>query len=149
MARNFNSKFVATIALLLFSLLVSGCVGGSPTDGGWLAHGSPSEVYFLNISGGTGTVDYASNIAGRGISRFHGTITIHDDHTVEVDGMQDGELYSCSACPYQVTNGNLVINYTFMSYTNDQPISGTMTFSQSDSNSYDNAVQALPQAPSN
>ncbi len=128
---------------MLFSLLISAC-GGNPTDGGWLAHGSPSEVYFLNISGGTGTVDYASNIAGRGLSRFHGTLIIHDDHTIEVDGMQDGELYGCSACPYQVTNGNLVINYTFTSYSTGQPVSGTMTFSQSDSNSYENAVQSLP-----
>ena len=143
MTRRLGLKIVAAIALLLFPLLLSAC-GGSSTDGGWLAHGSPSEVYFLNISGGTGTVDYASNIAGRGINRFHGTLIIHDDNTIEVDGMQDGELYGCSACPYQMTNGNLVINYTFDSYSTGQPVSGTMTFSQSDPTSYDNAVQTLP-----
>lgn len=142
-----GSGFAILIVLLLLALFVSAC-GSNTTDGGWLAHGSPSEVYFLNISGGAGTVDYASNIVGRGISRFHGLITIHDDNTIEVDGMQDGELYGCSACPYQLTNGNLVVNYTYQSYSNGQSVSGTMTFSPSDSGTYENDVQSLPAAPS-
>lgn len=143
MAKRIRSGIVVIVVLFVMAFVISAC-GNASTDGGWLAHGSQNqEVYFLQISGNTGTVDYADYIAGQGVNRFHGLLMLHDDNTIEVDGMQDGELYGCSACPYQLTNGNLVIDYTYESYGGGGQVSGVMTFSSSDSSSYEQAVNSI------
>ncbi len=97
---------VAVIVGIVIVMALAACGGGS-TDGGWLGHAT-GRVYFLQITNGTGEVDYAVNYNGQ-VERFHGGVVVHDDGTIEVDGMVDGPLKDCSACPYQLTNGNLVV----------------------------------------
>lgn len=120
-----------------------GC-GGSGLDGGWV-EGGPDSAYFLQISNGTGTVDYASQSSATGgqPARFYGDLVVHDDGTIAIEGMVDGELKDCSACLYQLTNGNLVINYTFISYATGQPVSGTMTLSPGDVSQYNKDIQSF------
>lgn len=129
---------IRIIAVVIIGTTLAGCQGNT-TDGGWFAHGQ-SGVYFLQISGGTGTVDYADNL-GFGVNRFHGSLIIHNDNTIEVDGMYDGELHDCTACSYQLANGNLSINYTYGPVGSQT--SGTLTLSSSDVSTYEQAVNAL------
>lgn len=134
-------RFLAAgIAGVVIIMTLASCGGGS-TDGGWLGHAT-GRVYFLQITNGTGEVDYAVNYNGQ-VERFHGGIVVHNDGTIEVDGMVDGPLKDCSACPYQLTNGNLEINYQYQPYGGGGPVSGTMTFSSSDISSYQQDVQSL------
>jgi hypothetical protein len=119
-----------------------GSTGGGSTDGGWLAQ-VPGEVYFLQIANGTGEVDYATKFNGQ-LERFHGVIVVHNnDGTIEVDGMVDGVLKDCSACPYHLTSGNLDIDYQYQPYNGGGPVSGTLTFSSSDVSTYQQDVQQL------
>jgi hypothetical protein len=133
-------KRIIAVALISITLLVTlmGCSSGG-TDGGWVATGS-DWAYYLEITNGVGPVDYAYLYNGE-IRRFHGELAIHNDGTVEVVGFVDGALKDCSACPYHLTNGNLVIDYTYQPYSGNGPVSGTMTFSNGDSSSYQNAIQ--------
>ena len=66
---------------------LAGC-GGAPTDGGWLATGS-GWAMFLQISSGSGEVDYAF-LQGSTVARVTGTVVIHNDNTLEVDGRWTG-----------------------------------------------------------
>lgn len=132
-------KVLAAVMLVGIVMALTAC-GGAPTDGGWLAQ-EQGEVYFLQISNGTGTVDFAYQSNGQ-VNRVHGDLVVHNDGTIEVDGMVDGKLKDCSACPYQLTNGNLVINYTYQSYGGGS-VSGTMTLSPSDASTYQQDVQKL------
>jgi hypothetical protein len=132
---------VAGIAGIMVAMTLAAC-GGATTNGGWLVQ-EQGEVYFLQISDGIGTVDFANQINGQ-VNRFHGEIVVHNDGTIEVDGMVDGKLKDCSACPYQLTNGNLVIDYRYQSYGfGGGTVSGTMTLSTSDASTYQQDVQKL------
>ncbi len=91
-------------------------MGGSGPYGGWVANPAGDGPYFLQISNGNGTVDHAYVGFGR-VNRVYGTLVLHNDGAIEVDGMVDGVLKDCSACPYKMTNGALVISYTFQSYS--------------------------------
>src|SRR2546427_2783840 len=86
---------VAGIVGIVIVMTLAACGGGTTTDGGWLAQ-EQGEVYFLQINNGTGSVDYANQSNGQ-INRFHGEIVVHNDGTIEVDGMVDGKLKDCSA----------------------------------------------------
>ena len=133
--------FVAVIVGIMIVMTLAACGGGTTTDGGWLAQ-EQGEVYFLQIDNGTGSVDYA-NQSNSQVNRFHGEIVVHNDGTIEVNGMVDGKLKDCLACPYQLTNGNLVINYQYQPYGGGGPVSGTMTFSSSDISAYQQDIQGL------
>lgn len=129
------------VALLVIALFFSGCGGqGSTTDGQWLAHGQQG-VYFLDISSNQGTVDYADYVQGQGLNRYHADITVNNDGTVSISGLYNGELRDCASCTYQLSGGNLVINYTYNSYGSQG--SGKLTFSSSDSSTYQNEVNKL------
>ncbi len=133
---------VAGIVGIVIVMTLAACGGGTTTDGGWLAQ-EQGEVYFLQINNGTGPVDYAYQSNGQ-VHRYHGEIVVHNDGTIEVDGMVDGKLKDCSACPYQLTNGNLVIDYKYQSYAiGGGTVSGTMTLSTSDASTYQQDVQKL------
>ena len=133
---------VAGIVGIVIVMTLAACGGGTTTDGGWLAQ-EQGEVYFLQIDSGTGSVDYANQSNGQ-VNRFHGEIVVHNDGTIEVDGMVDGQLKDCSACPYQLTNGNLLIDYQYQSYAiGGGTVSGTMTLSPSDASTYQQDVQKL------
>lgn len=131
---------MASIAVVVLGMTLVSCSGSTnATDGGWFAH-EQAGVYFLQISGDIGTVDFADNL-GFGVNRFHGSLIIHNDNTIEVDGMYDGELHDCTACPYQLVNGNLSINYTYGPVGSQT--SGTLTLSSSDVSTYEQAVNSL------
>jgi hypothetical protein len=133
---------VAGIVGIVIVMTLAACGGGTTTDGGWLVQ-EQGEVYFLQINNGVGSVDYANQYNGQ-INRFHGEIVVHNDGTIEVDGMVDGQLKDCSACTYQLTNGNLVIEYKYQSYGfPGGTVSGTMTLSPSDASTYQQDVQKL------
>jgi hypothetical protein len=135
-------KVLAAVMMIGIVMTLAACGGGTTTDGGWLAQ-EQGEVYFLQINNGTGSVDYANQRNGQ-INRFHGEIVVHNDGTIEVDGMVDGQLKDCSACPYQLTNGNLVIDYKYQSYgVGGGTVSGTMTLLPSDASTYQQNVQKL------
>lgn len=129
----------ALISVAALSLSLAGCGGG--TDGGWLTTGS-GWVMFIDISGGSGTVDYAYTSAGS-VQREDGDIVVHNDGTVEIDGMVDGPLDACSTCTYQVQNGDLIINGQYSNYTSGGTSTGTLTFSSGDSSTYESDVQSL------
>jgi len=130
-------RYVWMMAVLL---LQTAC-GGSPTDGGWLASGT-SWYMFLQIQNNAGDVDYAYTSNGQVLIR-HGTILVNSDHTVTVGQMVDGELKDCSACPFQISNGQLAISYQYQSYTGSGPVSGQLTLSSADISTYNNDVQTL------
>jgi hypothetical protein len=103
----------------------------------------PNWAYYIEISNGTGPVDYAYPFQGQ-VRRFHGVMALHNDGTIEVAGFYDGALKDCSACPYHMTNGNFVIDYTYNPYSGGtEPVSGTMTFSTGNASDYNNAIQAF------
>jgi hypothetical protein len=121
-------------------LLVAAC-GSQPTDGGWLASGS-NWYMFLQIQDRVGSIDYAYNNNGQ-VSLRHGEIIVNNDNTVTVNGMVDGELKDCSACPYQISGGQLVISYQYQSYSGSGTVSGQMNLSSADISTYNNDVQTL------
>lgn len=129
------------IGIFSMALMTLAACGGGGIDGGWVVTGSDG-AYYLQINNGTGTVDHAYTFNGK-VSRVYGTLLLHNDGTIEVDGMVDGALKDCSACPYQLSNGNLIINYTYQSYTGSGPVSGTMTLSPGDVSAYQKDVQSL------
>lgn len=132
---------VAAIGMVVMMTL-AGC-GGGGTDGGWVASGS-GWAYYIDISNGTDPVDYAFYFNGNGqLVRDYGTISLHNDGTLEVDGFVDGVLKDCTGCPYHLTNGNLVIDYTYQPYGGNGPVSGTLTLSPGDASIYQNDVQGL------
>ncbi len=107
-----------------------------------MANPAGDGPYFLQISNGNGTVDHAYVGFGR-VNRVYGTLVLHNDGAIEVDGMVDGVLKDCSACPYKMTNRALMISYTFQSYSGSGDVSGTLTFSPGDVSAYQQDVQSL------
>jgi hypothetical protein len=135
-------RLLVTLAIIgVVMMALAGC-GGGGTDGGWLAT-MQGEVYFLQISQGAGEVDFADLAFSGQVNRFHGGLILHNDATIEVDGMVDSVLKDCSACPYQLNNGNLVINYRYLPYGGGGAVSGTLSFSSADVSKYEQDVQQL------
>jgi hypothetical protein len=131
------------MAAAVAGFLALAACGGQPTDGGWLTTGS-GWAMFIQISGGTGTVDYAY-LRGTATDREDGTVVVHNDGTLEVDGMVDGPIDSCSTCQYQVQNGNLVIDAQYMCYGTCSGDTGseTLTFTPGDVSTYDSDASSL------
>lgn len=135
-------KNLIGIVIIGIVILIANTIGkGASTDGGWLAKGQ-GWVYFLQLDSGTGSVDYAYQNSGQ-IYREHGGGIVHNDGTIEVVGMLNGQLKDCSACLYHLTNGTLEIDYTYHPWGGINDISGNMTLSSSDASTYQQDVQAL------
>lgn len=133
-----------SILVALIVTILSACgTNSNSINNGWLAHGQYG-VYFLDLSNGSpGIVDYASDIVGQGLQKSYGTVVVHNDNTLEVGGIYNGELRDCTSCSYSLSNGQMMVSYTDTSFVTGPPISGTMTFSVASPSDYDTAVKAL------